>query len=188
MVDGILVRPLRGAMVLVALMIAGASAAHAQSTGNSTGLRVLQQEPDYVDLGVGAFNAISPHSSSATSPQARIEYRDGTKLFSYLGPTVGLLFNTRGGVYGFGGFYADIAYDQFRLTPLAAIGGYRRGNSEDLGGIFQFRLSLTGSYQLENRSRIGVELGHISNAGTHSKNPGENDIMLTYGLPLSDLF
>ncbi len=187
MVDGIVMRPVRGVLALFVLL-AGASMAHAQSTSDPPGLRVLQQVPDYLDVGVGAFNAVSPHDGGQTTPQARIEYRGGNKLFSYFGPTVGLLFNTRGGLYGFGGLYADIAYDQFRLTPLAAAGGYHRGNGEDLGGVLEFRLSLTGSYELADKSRIGVELGHISNAGSHGKNPGENDIMMTYGLPLASLF
>jgi hypothetical protein len=67
---------------------------------------------------------------------------------------------------------------------LAAVGGYHQGGSEDLGSIFQFRLSADLSYQFDNQSRLGVQFAHISNAGIRRVNPGENELLLTYGLPL----
>jgi hypothetical protein len=47
----------------------------------------------------------------------------------------------------------------------------------------QFRASVTAACQFQNASRLGVELGHISNAHTHEENPGEGDAFLTYALP-----
>jgi lipid A 3-O-deacylase len=58
-----------------------------------------------------------------------------------------VLANTQGGIFGYGGFYSDLALGRFVLTPLAAVGGYHHGGSEDLGGIFQFHLSADLSYQ-----------------------------------------
>jgi hypothetical protein len=86
-------------------------------------------------------------------------------------------------VYGYAGGYADIALDRFIVTPLAAVGAYSRGSSQDLGGVFQFRLSLEAAYQLDSGSRIGVKFAHISNAGIDDRNPGENELLATYSIP-----
>jgi hypothetical protein len=67
---------------------------------------------------------------------------------------------------------------------LAAVGGYHRGGSEDLGSTFQFRLSADLSYQFDNQSRLGLQFAHISNAGIIRTNPGENELLLTYAIPL----
>lgn len=101
----------------------------------------------------------------------------------FLGPAIGLMANTDGGVFGYGGLYADIAYGNFIVTPLAGFGGYREGDSTDLGGVFQFRLSIGVSYQFENRHRLGLNLAHVSNATIHEINPGEEELYLTYAIP-----
>jgi hypothetical protein len=70
------------------------------------------------------------------------------------------------------------------FTPVVAVGGYHQGGSKDLGGVFQFRVGLGLSYQFEDESRIGIRLDHISNAHTHQENPGEEEVLLTYSIPL----
>jgi len=63
---------------------------------------------------------------------------------------------------------------------------YHRGGGEDLGGTFEFRTSVVGAYEFGNGSRVGVQFAHVSNAGTGKRNvnPGENELLLTYSLPL----
>jgi hypothetical protein len=97
---------------------------------------------------------------------------------------VGLLVNGKGGVYGYGGFYADIAFDRLVVTPLAAVGAYRRGDGPDLGGPLEFRLSINAAYELDNKSRIGLQIAHISNAGIYHRNPDDNEVLVTYAFPL----
>jgi lipid A 3-O-deacylase len=145
-------------------------------------VRLVGNEPSYLDLGAGAFN-VQGHPESETLPEGKVEFRYGQKLF-YIGPAIGLLANTKGGVFGYAGFYADFALGPFVLTPLAAVGGYHRGGSEDLGEVFQFRTGGTLSYQFDNQSRLGVQFAHISNAGLSRQNPGENELLLTYAIPL----
>jgi hypothetical protein len=99
-------------------------------------------EADNLLLGAGAFDL-----RDETSPAGTIEYRFGRKLF-VVGLSVGLVGNTRGGLYGYAGAYADLSYGKFYFTPQLAMGGYREGNSSDLGGVFQFTnrsISPTGS-------------------------------------------
>jgi hypothetical protein len=155
----------------------------AQSDPASLGpIKVLGDEPSYLDFGGGAFN-IQGHRQSDTTGVGDIELHYGRKLF-FLAPAVGLLADTKGGVFGYGGIYSDIAYGRIVITPLAAIGGYHRGGSIDLGGTFQFRLSMTGAYEFDDGSRLGVRFAHTSNAGTNKRNPGENELLLTYAVPL----
>ena len=170
--------------VAVACLIGG-GAARGQSIRSGPAIGPLQlagDEPSYLDLGAGAFN-IQNHSRSSTAGEGRLEFRYGRKLF-YLGPALGLLGNAQGGVFGYAGLYADLTFGRFVLTPLGAIGGYRRGGSEDLGGTFQFRLSANLAYELDDHSRVGVQFAHISNADIHNRNPGDNELLVTYAIPL----
>jgi opacity protein-like surface antigen len=137
----------------------------------------------YLDLGAGAFN-VSGYGPNGALGAARIEYRYGHKLF-HLGPALGLLVNTKGGVLGYAGAYADLQYEQFNLTPLLAVAGYARGGGEDLGGPFQFRASLELSYTiLPHFTRVGIEVAYVGNAGIERRNPGDNEILLSYAVPL----
>jgi lipid A 3-O-deacylase len=120
----------------------------------------------------------SDHNQSAAGA---VDFRLGTKLLG-IGPALGLLANVDGGLFGYGGLYFDLTFGHIVITPLGAVGGYRQGDSKDLGGVFQFRASITAAYQFENASRLVVQLGHISNAHIHEDNPGEEDAFLTYAL------
>lgn len=149
----------------------------------SGGLDIAGNEPSYVDFGAGAFN-IQNHNGAGRQAEGRIEFRYGRKLF-YIGPALGLLATSKGGVYGYGGFYSDITYRGFVITPMMGLGGYHRGGSEDLGGTLQFRLSLNVAYELSNRTRLGVQFAHLSNADSEASNPGDNELLVTYAIPLS---
>ena len=168
----------------LALASATAQSARAQSAPVFLGPFLLAGDRgSYLDLGAGAFNAAGYGSSGALGA-ARIEYRYGRKLF-HLGPALGLLVNTKGGVLGYAGAYADLQYEQFTVTPLLAVAGYARGGGEELGGPFQFRASLELSYTiLPQFTRVGIEVAHVGNAGIYDRNPGDNEILLSYDVPL----
>lgn len=176
-------RMLTGAAGFV-LAVATAQGARAQSAPLFLGPFLLAGDRgSYLDLGAGAFN-VSGYGPSGALGAARLEYRYGRKLF-HLGPALGLLVNTKGGVLGYAGAYADLQYEQFNLTPLLAVAGYARGGGEDLGGPFQFRASLELSYTiLPQFTRVGIEVAHVGNAGIERRNPGDNEILLSYAVPL----
>jgi hypothetical protein len=171
-------------VVVFIALVSGAGTGHAQSAPSGLGLgpvTLLGDEPSYLDLGAGAFN-IQDHVKDP-SGEGRLEFRFGGKLF-YIGPAVGVLANTQGGVFGYAGLYSDLAVGRVVFTPLAAVGGYRRGASEDLGETFQFRLSGAVAYQFDSQARAGIQFAHISNAGIATHNPGDNELLVTYSLPL----
>jgi len=142
---------------------------------------ILGDEPNYLEIGVGVFDALEEGRGSASGAFLG-ELRYGRKLF-YIGPAIGLMANNDGGVFGYGGFYADARLGHFVVTPLLGLGGYKRGGSKDLGGIFQFRVSLGIAYEMESGMRLGFRAAHISNASIHDHNPGEEEFLLTFALP-----
>jgi lipid A 3-O-deacylase len=170
--------PLGIVVAVLAMWCAAAPPAFAQFVGD---------EPSYLDLGAGAFDAFGfsfqGDREASTTWEARAEYRYGRKFLN-LGPALGVVANGRGGWMAYAGIYTDFRLGSFVLTPLGGIGAYHKGASEDLGGVFQFRLSATAAYEFSNASRLGIQVAHISNAGIHPSNPGENELLLTYAIPL----
>ena len=170
------------ALALLAIRPAAAGAEEAPPVFAIDGLELLSRAPHYLDVGVGAFDLFKRDSSSKTSAAARVEVRSGWRLLG-LGPALGLLANSDGGLYGYAAAHADLKFGNLVFTPLAGLGAYREGDSSDLGGVFQFRLAVSVSYQFPNQSRLGLSFAHISNAGIHDDNPGEDELHLTYALP-----
>ena len=147
-------------------------------------VRILTQAPTLLDLGAGIFDLVgNAHRNQTGAVDA--ELRFGQRWFG-IGPAIGTLINRRGGGMAYVGFDSDVAIGPIVVTPLAGFGAWWKGSNRDenLGGTFEFRLSLQAAYAVANGSRLGVRLGHISNANTHSRNPSENDVMATYAFPL----
>lgn len=181
---------LRGKMggLLVALALAQiptpAAAQAAEPVAVEVGpVALLGSGRDRLELGLGAFEALDDDPTWLGS----IEYRLGRKVLA-IGPALGLTGNADGGIFGYLGLYLDLGIGPLRLTPMLAAGGYREGSSEDLGGIFQFRQSVALAWQFDNGHRLGLKIAHISNADLHETNPGAEDLMLTYALPLGPVF
>jgi lipid A 3-O-deacylase len=165
-------------LALFLVMVGQPVAAQPISTFHNWGnWQIYGNSPQFMDFGLGIFD-----TNDGAIGTGRIELRFGRKLF-FIGPAVGILANTDGGIFGYGGIYADIAYKNLVITPLLGAGGYHKGGGKDLGGIFQFRSSITLAYQFHNLSRLGVQFAHVSNAALEHINPGEQDVFLTYAVP-----
>ena len=120
-------------------------------------LQVFGDGPDVLALGVGAFDVFKTDPVSA---EFRAEYRWGQKLI-FIGPLVGILANTDGGVFGYGGGYFDMQIGRIVLTPTAGMGGYRRGGSKHLGGTFEFHIGMDVAYRFDNGAPRGQVLPHL---------------------------
>lgn len=146
-------------------------------------VEVLGDTPSYAEAGLGAFDAFAERDSDGErSGAAQIQLRWGRKLY-FIGPAIGLMGNTDGGVFGYGGIYADVAYGNLIVAPVLGLGGYSEGDSKDLGGVFQFRTELGIAYELDDGIRVGARFAHISNAFIHDDNPGEEELFVTFALP-----
>jgi lipid A 3-O-deacylase len=172
--------------VLLGLTSGGVQAQSSASDTLRLGpIALLGDGPSYVDLGAGVYDLVgNAHRNQTFAADA--EFRYGQKFYG-VGPAVGIIQDARGGGMAYLGFYSDFALGPVVVTPLAGLGAWWHGGNDDeqLGGTFEFRLGLSVAYQFDNQSRLGIRLGHISNASLHRRNPGDNDLMLTYALPLN---
>jgi lipid A 3-O-deacylase len=147
-------------------------------------ITVHGSEADTALLGLGQFDFGADVEPAFA---ANLEYRLGRKLW-VIGPSAGLDVNSRGGIYGYLGIYADISLGSVVITPQLAAGGWRRGNSVDLGGVFQFRQALDVAWRFANGWRAGVRVTHISNADINASNPGVEELFATLAIPIGPLF
>lgn len=111
--------------------------------------------------------------------------------FFYLKPFFGIEITGDSAAYFLGGFYLEDNLGElvvgkknsWNFTPSFGLGYYEEGNGKKLGNKLEFRTTLELSYQLKNLNRIGISLGHISNANIGNKNPGVEVISLSYQKP-----
>jgi lipid A 3-O-deacylase len=179
------------AVVVLALALSGlrvASSAAQSTSGEPLQLgaaQLLADTASHLDLGAGVYDLIGNSHRNETGT-ADAEYRFGEKFY-YIGPALGVIGDARGGGMAYAAIYGDIALGPVVLTPLGGVGAWWRGghNDENLGGTFEFRVSLEAAYRFTGGGRLGLRFGHISSADIHPVNPGENDLMLTYAFPLS---
>jgi outer membrane protein OmpA-like peptidoglycan-associated protein len=136
-----------------------------------------------IQLGAGGYDIIGANSRSAGI--FRGEYR--FERLWYIRPLIGAEVTTDGSFYGYGGLALDIYLgDSWVLTPNEAVGYWSRGNNhaQDLGNDVEFRSGAELDYRFGDWSRLGVSFHHISNAGLGTHNPGEEEVLLNYSIPM----
>lgn len=152
------------------------------------------EDKDFLTLGAGAFEFIHPDDAE---PAGFVSYRFAPRLFADtfgpifrgIGPMVGVMANTDGGVFGYGDVFLDIRpTDNLVIWPSAGIGGYRLGDSKPLGGTFQFHLEVFVGYSFAERHMLGISYQHVSNAGIQDINPTADSLYLSYSIALPPLF
>ena len=144
-------------------------------------------DPAQLTFNAGLFDLVGHHKQEF---QGGVEYRFGHGLFDGdrgdvfrgLKPNVGFMANSASAYFLYAGFAAPLWFDggRWELVPAAGMGAYHKGNGIDLGGTFEFNLSLGLSYAVTRNTRLGIALGHISNANTHRFNPGANSALVTF--------
>ena len=140
-------------------------------------------DPDFLAFSIGGFDV----NDNETAGEARLEYRSDIKLW-FVKPFSGLMVNSDGGVYGYGGFLVDLFFGRrWVVTPSLAAGLYADGSGKDLGSAVEFRSQLEFAFRFTSRSRIGLSVSHISNASLDDVNPGTEEVVLTYAVPFSVL-
>jgi len=99
-------------------------------------------------------------------------------------PVTGAMATSRGTLYVYGGFRFEIPLGKrWVASPNWATGLYYRDeDGKDLGGAIEFRSGLDLSYILSERSRLGLSLYHLSNAGISDSNPGSESLVLTFSV------
>ncbi|MBI3451571.1 MAG: acyloxyacyl hydrolase [Rhodospirillales bacterium] len=147
--------------------------------------RAQAEDPSFLSISGGKFDANRQKNPSA---EFGIDYRSDLKLWIFQ-PMVGAMANADGGLNAYAGISLDLFFgDRVVLRPSFAPGVYRRGNSLDLGYTVEFRSGIEAAFRFDDRSRLGLELYHLSNAGLGKTNPGEESLVLRYSVPVTKLF
>jgi hypothetical protein len=144
------------------------------------------QDPSFLTFSAGKFDFNRQKNEAV---EFGVQWRGSEKLWIFQ-PMVGAMGTTDIS----GNIYAGISLDIFfgnRLVfrPSFAPGLYTKGSKgHDLGHVIEFRSGAELAYRFDDRSRLGLEVYHLSNAHLGDKNPGEESIILTYSVPTSKLF
>lgn len=146
-----------------------------------------EHQPDLLGFSAGYYDALRNNDRTNRAVDFRVEYRSGLSLLPLIAPQTfsgwdktfqirpmgGVEGTTDGALYGFGGFVFDIFLTRhIYLAPNEVVGLYYRGNGKRLGSFVEFRSTFEAGYRFDNNMRIGASVGHISNAGLTSYNPG----------------
>lgn len=141
------------------------------------------EDPGYLIINAGAFD----FTRDTSAAQFGVQYRMGERLW-FIKPVVGIFGTSDGAVYGYGGFGIDLYFGKCKcviFTPDFAVGYFEKGDGKDLGNDVEFRSGGEISYRFQDRSRIGVAIHHLSNAGLSDSNPGEESFMVNYSIPVN---
>lgn len=150
--------------------------------------------------GIGLYDIKFDGSEDKSTTDFRYERRLDNKIFDigpkednffFLKPFYGFEYTEDSASYFIAGIYLEDNVGQLFqgkrgniiFTPSIGLGYYNNGSGKDLGNDLQFRTTLEFSYKLKNENRVGLSIGHISNANLGDKNPGAEIISLTYQVP-----
>lgn len=137
--------------------------------------------PKLLSFSTGIFDIVK----HPTHPMVQFEYRSTLNNFKKARPLIGLFVTEQGATYLFGGMGYDIFFGKrVVFMPSFSPGLYYRGKGKKLWFPLEFRSSAELCYVFKNKSRLGAQFYHISNASLGKKNPGVEALLLTYSLAL----
>lgn len=138
------------------------------------------KDPAFLTFGVGAFDFNDDDSTGLLS----FEYLSNGRFWVFQ-PILGAFATFEGSFYAYAGLGLDLFFGRrLVVTPSLAAGLYAEGGGKDLGSVLEFRSSIQLAYRFDDRSRLGVQFYHLSNASIADKNPGANALLLTYSMPI----
>ena len=137
---------------------------------------------DLVSLSAGWYDI----NDNEGAVDFRAEYRWDSPIIWVIKPWAGVEATSDGAMFGAAGILADIKIGSgFLITPSFGPGLYSDGGGKELGNVLEFRSQLEMGWEYANESRVGVSIGHISNASLGDKNPGTEILSFYYHMPVS---
>ncbi len=145
---------------------------------------IADQERDdgnYATLGGGWYDAIDTVDEAG---EAHLEFRPGVSIWK-LQPLLGVGVTTDGSVMAYAGGRFDVFLgDDLVLSPSLAPAVYAEGDGKDLGSNVVLRFAIDAQYKLENDSRLGLGMYHMSHGNVFGDdNPGVDTLFLSYTIP-----
>lgn len=144
--------------------------------------------PQHVVASSGVFEVLK----TSRTYEIGMELRFAPRRFSWLPrfvpdliPTAGTMASSQGILYVYGGFRIELSVaSRWEISSGSAVGLYERAYGKNLGGPLEFRSHFELAYRLDDGSRLGLCLYHLSNAGLHEGNPGSESLVFTYSASL----
>ncbi len=156
--------------------------AQAQAAKATPSQSQLADDPAFWSFSAGWFD-INKQKNEAF--EGRIEYRDDHKFWGFK-PFGGVMATSDRAAHVYAGILMDLYFGRrWVITPSFAPGWYHEGDGKKISDGIQFRSQLEIAYRFDDRSRIGISINHISNAGINDPNPGSETLALTYSIPTS---
>ena len=99
---------------------------------------------------------------------------------SIISPITGGFITSKNAFYLYTGVQAEYKIGGLIITPSFAPGYYGEGNGKDLGSPLEFKSEIQMSFNLNDKTHLGMSYNHISNASLGDKNPGANSYMFNF--------
>jgi len=144
------------------------------------------ERPVGIAVSAGQFNTLEKDVSYEAGWEAqfaprRFRLAGLSRFLPAVSPAVGGLATSQGTLYVYGGFRFDLPLGAaWRIGMQEAAGLYYHDFGRNLGGSLEFRSGIELSRRLGWRSRLGVLLYHLSNAGFYGRNPGTESLVVTF--------
>jgi hypothetical protein len=142
------------------------------------------ERPVAITLSAGQFSTLNEDETYEAGWEAHFAPRRlpwFPRFVPAVSPAVGGIATSRGTLYVYGGFRLDLPLGRaWRVGLQEAAGLYYRDFGRNLGGSLEFRSGIELSRRIGERSRLGLLLYHLSNAGFYGRNPGTESLVVTY--------
>lgn len=167
------------AFAIAALSFAGASIGHA-ALGDA-----FNVAPATHGEIVGQVGYIGVLDKGEEDAFVSLEYRFATNWHG-IRPWVGaFVVDSSSTWFVGGGFMYEVRYEQFSVAVGTGPFYHEAGrNFPDLGYDLEFYSFIEASYEFTNGPRLGVRLGHFSNAGLSDHNPGTETLAAVFTFPI----
>lgn len=147
---------------------------------------IAREQGEYKGIYVAPFAGLYELKQDKKRAMGGLEFQ--SKQFNkYITPKVGAWISSKSSKYVYAGFNIDLELEKTGvfLIPGFAVGAYGKGDGKDLGGTLEFQSTLELAYQFSNKSRLGISISHLSNAGIYKRNPGVEHALIKYAIPIS---
>lgn len=145
-------------------------------TAGLMAIRISAEAAD-LTLALGSFDV-----NKSRTGMGLAEYRFSSDWAGFR-PQAGFLVTEESGAYLYGGAGYPLALSEhWLLTPSVSGGYYSKGAGKDLGYDIEFYSQLRLEYRFAAGSRIGLGIGHVSNATLGERNPGAETVYLSYSI------
>lgn len=144
-------------------------------------LVATEKAPSHFMLAPGIFNV----DKTAQRFMFQTEYRWELDCH-HVRPLAGGFVTSDQAYYVCGGVGYDIFLftKKLVLTPSFSAGVYYHGKGKNLGFPINFRSALELAFVLPNQGRLGAQFHHISNARMLFHNPGVDNLVFFYAIPI----